>query len=151
MGRVLGQSAAIAVVVFVVVVIWLSAWRSFHPTNSPNEAQQQESADTTNQHRDEGKGFFERTTEDPIAFFTLWLTLFTGVLAAFTMWMALSTKDLRDFAEEQARDMKAAIAESKRSADAAKAAAELAKQASDATAALERPFFYVGQNRGESF
>jgi hypothetical protein len=128
MARIFLQAAAISAVVFILAAASLSIWRSFHPSNPPNEAHGAQSSETKDNHGKEEKSFIDRTAEDPVAFFTLWLTLFTGILATFTIWLALSTKDLRDFAEEQARDMKESIAVSRNSADAAKKSAEIATQ-----------------------
>ncbi len=130
MAKIILQAAAIAVVGFVLAATSLTLWRSFHPANPPNEAHGAQGSEAKDNHGKEDKGLLDRTAEDPVAFFTLWLTLFTGILAAFTIWMALSTKDLRDFAEEQARDMKESIAAAKASAEAAQKAVEV----SDATA-----------------
>jgi hypothetical protein len=131
MAKIFLQAAAIAAAVFVLAAVSLSIWRSFHVSSPPNEAHGAQSADPKENHGKEEKGFIDRTAEDPVAFFTLWLTLFTGILAAFTVWLALSTKDLRDFAEEQARDMKESIAASKESADAAKRAVELSDRTAE--------------------
>src|SRR5258708_32200188 len=126
MAKIILQATAIAVVVFVLAATSLTLWRSFHPTNPPNEAHGSQSSETKDNHGKEDKGLLDRTTEDPVAFFTLWLTLFTGILAAFTIWMALSTKDLRDFAEEQARDMKEPIAVNRIAANPPRHAADAA-------------------------
>jgi hypothetical protein len=146
MAKIILQATAIAVVVFVLAAVSLATWRSLHPLPPPNEAHGAQKAETENKNAQIHKSFLDRTAEDPVAFFTLWLTAFTGILAAFTLWMAFSTKDLRDFAEEQARDMKESIAAAKVSADAAKTAVEL----SDRTA--ERQLrAYVGFKSGGVF
>ncbi len=119
MAKIILQATAIAVVVFVLAATSLTLWRSFHPTNPPNEAHGSQSSETKDNHGKEDKGLLDRTTENPVAFFTLWLTLFTGR-------MALSTKDLRDFAEEQARDMKESIAVNRIAANSARDAANAA-------------------------
>lgn len=120
MAKIILQATAIAVVVFILTAASLTLWRSFHPANPPNETHGAQNTEAKDNHGKEDKSLLDRTAEDPVAFFTLWLTLFTGILAAFTIWMALSTKDLRDFAEEQARDMKESIAAAKDSADIAR-------------------------------
>jgi hypothetical protein len=143
MAKIILQATAIAVVVFILAAASLTLWRSFHPTSPPNEAHGAQNSEAKDNPGKEDKSLLDRMAEDPVAFFTLWLTLFTGILASFTIWMALSTKDLRDFAEEQARDMKETIAAAKDSADAAKKAVEL----SDRTA--ERQLrAYVSPNSG---
>jgi hypothetical protein len=120
MAKIILQAAAIAVVVFILSAASLTLWRSFHPVGPSNEVRGAQHTEEKNDHGKEDKSFLDRTAEDPVAFFTLWLTFFTGILAAFTVWMALSTKDLRDFAEEQARDMKESIVAAKDSADIAR-------------------------------
>jgi hypothetical protein len=140
MAKIILQATAIAVVVFILAAASLTLWRSFHPTIPPNEAHGAQNSEAKDNHGKEDKSLLDRTAEDPVAFFTLWLTLFTGILAAFTIWMALSTKDLRDFAEEQARDMKQSIAVAKDSAVAAQRSTELAEKA---LVAANRPWVKV--------
>jgi hypothetical protein len=140
MAKIILQAAAIAAVVFVLAAISLSVWRSFHVDSPPNEAHGSQSAEAKDHLGRDEKGFLDRTTEDPVAFFTLWLTLFTGVLAAFTVWLALSTKDLRDFAEEQARDMKESISVARDASLAAQRSTELAEKS---LVAANRPWIKV--------
>ena len=140
MAKIILQATAIAVVVFILAAASLTLWRSFHPTIPPNEAHGAQGSEAKDNHGKEDKSLLDRTTEDPVAFFTLWLTLFTGILAAFTIWMALSTKDLRDFAEEQARDMKESITVAQRGARAAEAAAKVARETLEAS---QRPFIFI--------
>src|SRR6266700_1384282 len=120
MAKIILQATAIAAVAFVLAAVSLSIWRSFHSAIPPNEAHGTQRPSTEAKPAEDRKSLLDRTAEDPVAFFTLWLTLFTAILAAFTMWMALSTKDLRDFAEEQARDMKESIAAARDSTDVAR-------------------------------
>ena len=118
----------------------LTLWRPSHPVGPSDEASGVQNTETKSNRGKEDKSFLDRTTEDPVAFYTLWLTLFTGMLAAFTVWMALSTKDLRDFAEEQARDMKQSISVARDSAFAAQRSTELAEKS---LVAANRPWVKV--------
>jgi hypothetical protein len=140
MAKIILQATAIAAVVFILAAVSLSIWRSFHPVGPPNEAHGAQSAEAKENHGKEDKSLLDRTAEDPVAFFTLWLTLFTGILAAFTVWMALSTKDLRDFAEEQARDMKQSISVARESTIAAQRSTELAEKS---LVAANRPWVKI--------
>jgi hypothetical protein len=138
MAKIILQATAIAVVVFILATASLTLWRSFHPSSPPNEARGGQGAETKKNDGKEDKSLLDRTAEDPVAFYTLWLTLFTGILAAFTIWMALSTKDLRDFAEEQASDMKHSIEAARQAAVATEKAALATQAAAEAAAEANR-------------
>jgi hypothetical protein len=89
--------------------------------------------DTSNKRSaEEGKnpGFWEKAADDPVAYFTLWLVGFTGVLAASTIGLWIVTWRA---SASQARDMKASIAASEKSADIAR----------DAMVAGERAFVFT--------
>src|ERR1700730_12646288 len=74
-------------------------------------------------------GFWEKASDDPVAYFTLWLVGFTGVLAVSTIGLWIVTWRA---SASQARDMKASIAASEKSADIAR----------DAMVAGERAFVF---------
>ena len=75
-------------------------------------------------------GFWEKTSDDPVAYFTLWLVGFTGVLAVSTIGLWIVTWRA---SVAQARDMKASIAASEKAADIAR----------DAMIAGERAFVFA--------
>jgi hypothetical protein len=75
-------------------------------------------------------GFWEKAADDPVAYFTLWLVGFTGVLAVSTIGLWIVTWRA---SASQARDMKASIAAAERSADIAR----------DAMIAGERAFVFT--------
>lgn len=68
-------------------------------------------------------GFWEKTADDPIAYFTLWLVTFTGVLAVSTvgLWIVTWRSALN-----QSREMRASLAISKAASDAAQKSADAA-------------------------
>ncbi|WP_423414316.1 hypothetical protein RLW55_12015 [Hyphomicrobium sp. B1] len=72
-----------------------------------------------------GETFRERLTSDPVAFFTLWLTVFTAVLAISTIGLWIVTWRA---SVAQARDMDRSIKATADSADAAKKSAEVAER-----------------------
>jgi hypothetical protein len=81
-------------------------------------------------HKEHDNGFWEKAGEDPVAYFTLWLVGFTGVLAASTIGLWIATWRA---STGQARDMKASIA-------AAENATEISRQA---MIAGERAFIFA--------
>lgn len=88
-----------------------------YDTEHHNQAQRG-SEEIRSQH-----GFWEKTTNDPTAYFTLWLVVFTGVLAVSTIGLWIVT--WRGSAS-QARDMKDSIEVAAKSADAAMLSARAA-------------------------
>lgn len=88
---------------------------------------QAENASGQKEHKD---GFWEKEADDPVAYFTLWLVSFTGVLAVSTIGLWIVTWRA---SAGQARDMKASIAAAERSADIAR----------DAMIAGERAFVFA--------
>jgi hypothetical protein len=75
-------------------------------------------------------GFWEKTIDDPVAYFTLWLVGFTGVLAVSTIGLWIVTWRA---SVSQARDMKASIAAAEKSGEIAR----------DAMIAGERAFVFT--------
>jgi hypothetical protein len=81
-GIVLGALLACAIFAMGLVV---SSTRSPQPVSAHrNQATQQKQ-----QQAQPAKSFWQRTTDDPIAFFTLWITLFTGasVISNIGLWI----------------------------------------------------------------
>jgi hypothetical protein len=86
-------------------------WRASQQTHAPqygyHSAQSQKEDNPTNGKGELHKSLWERTWEDPVAFFTLWIAIFTFVLAASTigLWIAtiLTLRHARETAERQLR------------------------------------------------
>ncbi len=97
------------------------------PQEYAAQNRQHEIASDHTGHKD---GFWEKTTDDPVAYFTLCLVGFTAVLAVSTigLWVVTWRASVA-----QARDMKASIA-------AAESSAEIAR---DAMVAGERAFVFA--------
>jgi hypothetical protein len=76
----------IATVLWIVVLGWQA---SYAPTDS-EKRQCEEAATKEGRKAEECKTFWEKTTTDPVAFFTLWLVVFTGGLTVSTilLWRA---------------------------------------------------------------
>jgi hypothetical protein len=74
---------------------------------------------TSSQEESHKNNFWEKAGEDPVAYFTLWLVGFTGVLAVSTIGLWIVTWRA---SVSQARDMKASIATAERAADIARQA-----------------------------
>jgi hypothetical protein len=95
------------------------------PRYSHDEAPNKRPADESENH-----GFWQKAGDDPVAYFTLWLVGFTGVLAVSTIGLWIVTWRA---SASQARDMKASIAAAERSAGIAR----------DAMIAGERAFVFT--------
>jgi hypothetical protein len=86
-------------------------WRASQQTHAPQygyHSGQSQKEDNPTSGKGEGhKSLWERTWEDPVAFFTLWIAIFTCVLAASTigLWIAtiLTLRHSRETAERQLR------------------------------------------------
>jgi hypothetical protein len=78
-------------------------------------------------------GFWEKTADDPVAYFTLWMVAFTGVLAVSTVGLGIATVFLWRAGEKQI-----AVAR-----DAANAATRQARAAESALFAVEIPYLYI--------
>jgi hypothetical protein len=74
--------AVLAAIVFAVALVGLIILYSSQPPNEPEQQQHSEKYEASQQKRELSKSFWQRTTEDPIAFFTLWLAIFTMILSA---------------------------------------------------------------------
>lgn len=75
-------AAVLAALVFAVALVGLMVLYSSQPSYAPEQQQSSENYDPSQEKREQSKSFWERTTQDPVAFFTLWLAIFTMVLSA---------------------------------------------------------------------
>ena len=127
-------------------VFWIGilGWQAAY---SPSEIERRQCEDTA-QHSghktEECKTLWERTTSDPVAFFTFWLVVSTVGLAVSTimLWRAgeKQFRLARRISAMQSRDMKASILEAKRSADAANRSAKIAE---DSIVKLQRASVFM--------
>ncbi|RTL52540.1 MAG: hypothetical protein EKK40_07555 [Bradyrhizobiaceae bacterium] len=99
----------VATVFWVGVLGWQAAY-------APTDAEKQkcyQAAEKEHYKAEECKTLWERTTSDPVAFFTLWLVIFTGGLTVSTvlLWLAgeKQARHARRAAAAQSRDMQASI------------------------------------------
>jgi hypothetical protein len=84
------------------------------PHQNAPQNQQAESHSSEKEHKD---GFWEKAGDDPVAYFTLWLVGFTGVLAISTIGLWIVTWRA---SVSQARDMQESILAAKDSTDIAR-------------------------------
>jgi hypothetical protein len=101
---------------FGATAIWAAIFVLQPNYNSAGQNSNEKAANET-----KSDGFWEKTRTDPIAYFTLWLVGFTGVLATSTigLWIVTWRASVR-----QSRDMQSSVAAIGRSADAAKRSAD---------------------------
>jgi hypothetical protein len=93
-----------------------------------------------NREGKDGKTFWQRTTDDPIAFFTLLLTLFTAVLAVSTIGLWIVTWR---GAKKQAADMQESLRISRDAANATEKAASAALKSANALIKADRAHIFV--------
>ena len=114
-----------------VVVVWtfaalplLSSW------NASQFARQPEYSNQNNGQSKSNKSLWERTTEDPTAFFTAWVAAFTCILAVSTigLWIVTWRSSVK-----QSRDMAESIKAAQRNTDIAERA----------LTELERPYLFI--------
>lgn len=78
------QAMAIGAFVIVVIFLGLVLWRSLFPSDQTkdygNSAQAQQQNAAKSNKGETGETLWQRTTNDPVAFFTLWLAVFTSLL-----------------------------------------------------------------------
>jgi hypothetical protein len=140
MKRLLNPELALGFLIATLLWIGVLGWQaSYAPTDS-EKRQCEETARHAAHKAEECKTLWERTTTDPVAFFTLWLVIFTGGLTVSTilLWRAgeKQARHARRSSAMQTRDMQASI---KVGQDAAIAAAKSA----DAALNLHRPWVKV--------
>ena len=124
------QSAAILVFVLVVLFLGFLLVRTLFPPLQPvqqekTEQPQQYNAEE-NENRKFAESFWQRPTNDPVAFFTLWIAAFTALLvlvSAFQIGFLISANDTATEA-----------------ANAAKISADVAKRT---LTGLERPYIFL--------
>lgn len=92
------------------------AWKIMYTPPSQHASNNQE-VEQPAEHHDHKNGFWEKASDDPVAYFTLWLVGFTGVLAVSTIGLWIVTWRA---SASQARDMQESIAAAKDSADIAR-------------------------------
>jgi hypothetical protein len=80
--RALEIVAVLAAVVFAVALLCLIVLYSSPPSNEPKQQQSSEKYEPGQKKRELSESFWQRTTHDPVAFFTLWLAIFTMILSA---------------------------------------------------------------------
>jgi hypothetical protein len=117
--KVLEYSALTAAIVFAVALIGMMVLYSSQPTQEPTYQQSAEKHDAGQHAGERDKSFWQRVTKDPVAFFTMWLVIFTAVLSG----VAVVQLKLLGRAETVAE----------KSANAAKESADVARQALIAT------------------
>lgn len=144
-GRASAEGALARTIVFgflIATVFWIGVlgWQS---ANTSTEVQKQkcyETAESSGHKTEECRSLWERTTSDPVAFFTLWLVIFTAGLTISTvmLWRAGEKQSLhtRRSAAIQTRDMQDSIAVAAKAADAAMLSAR-------AAIALQLPVFRI--------
>jgi hypothetical protein len=77
---------------FIATVMWIGVlgWQAAYAPTESEKRQCEETATKTGHKTEECKTLWQKTTTDPVAFFTFWLVVFTGVLGASTalLWRA---------------------------------------------------------------
>jgi hypothetical protein len=114
------------VVGFLIATLFWIGILGWQAAYAPTEMEKQkcyEAAHNGGHKSEECKSLWERTTSDPVAFFTLWLVIFTAGLTVSTvlLWRAgeKQFRHARIASMRQSRDMRASIVAVQRSADAA--------------------------------
>jgi hypothetical protein len=124
--------AVFAAWVFMVLPL-ITAWQAYQFAHPAGYSQPYERSDNADAHEGResklGKTFWEKTEDDPTAYFTLWLMVFTGVLATSTMglWAVTWRSSVR-----QSRDMQSSI-------DVATKAANASERQANVLIAVEAP------------
>jgi hypothetical protein len=110
-------------------------------TPPPKSATHDQAPDKCSAEQSKNHGFWEKADCDPVAYFTLWLVGFTGVLAVSTIILAVSTIALwvetRWAGSRQASEVKASIAVAAKAAKAAESSAEALMRAERARIFVE--------------
>jgi hypothetical protein len=130
----------------IATLFWIGTlgWQAAY---APPEVEKQkcyEAAQKSGHKSEECKTIWERTTSDPVAFFTFWLVVSTIGLGVSTLmlWGAgeRQYKLLRRTSAVQSRDMQASVAVADK---AATASVQSAKVAEDALFVAQRPYIFV--------
>jgi hypothetical protein len=114
MRKALNPEIALGFLIATVLWIGVLGWQaSYAPTDS-EKRQCEETAHKSGHKSEECKTIWERTTSDPVAFFTLWLVIFTAGLTVSTimLWRAgeKQFRHARIASMRQSRDMQASVA-----------------------------------------
>jgi hypothetical protein len=110
MRRLLNPDLVVGFLVATVLWIGVLGWQaSYAPTDS-EKRQCEETATKSGHKAEECKTLWERTTTDPVAFFTFWLVIFTGALGGCTimLWRA-GERQLRHSEATAERQLRAYI------------------------------------------
>jgi hypothetical protein len=128
---------------FLIATVFWTGVLGWQAAYAPTDAEKQKCYEATEQsgHKaEECKTLWERTTSDPVAFFTLWLVIFTGGLTVSTvlLWLAgeRQFRHGRRSSAAQSRDMQGSI-------KAAESAAKAAQTSADSAVAVERGRLYA--------
>lgn len=82
----------IALGFLIATVFWIGilGWQTAYAPSEIEKQKCRDAAEKSDAKGEECKTLWERTTSDPVAFFTLWLVIFTGGLTVSTMmlWQA---------------------------------------------------------------
>jgi hypothetical protein len=112
---------------FLIATAFWACVLGWQAANAPTDAEKQkcyESAEKSGHRTEECKTLWERTTSDPVAFFTFWLVVSTIGLGISTilLWRAgeKQFRHARRSSVTQSRDMQASIAAAKSSVDLAR-------------------------------
>jgi hypothetical protein len=115
--RVWGLLRAEIVLGFLIATVFWAGVLGWQAANAPTDAQKQkcyDAAEHSGHKAEECKSLWERTTSDPVAFFTFWLVVSTIGLGVSTvmLWRAgeKQFRHARRSAAIQSRDMQASIA-----------------------------------------
>ncbi|WP_316228889.1 hypothetical protein [Bradyrhizobium sp. SZCCHNR1070] len=139
--------AEIVIGFLLATIFWAGVlgWQAAYVPTSAEKQKCYESAEQAGRKSEECKNLWERTTSDPVAFFTFWLVVFTGGLTVSTvlLWLAgeRQIELSRESAASQAVDMQQSISVARASANAAKHSAIIAERA---LTVVERAFLSIG-------
>jgi predicted heme/steroid binding protein len=136
MGKVLNPQIALGFLLATVFWIGVLGWQASHAPTDSEKRQCEATAAKSGHKTEECKTLWERTTSDPVAFFTFWLVVSTVGLGVSTvlLWRA-GEKQLRHARRSvaiQSRDMRASIATSNRAAKAAEDSVLISRQIGEA-------------------
>ena len=141
----------IALGFLVATVFWIGAlaWQASYAPRDSERRQCEETATKEGRKTEECKTLWERTTSDPVAFFTFWLVVFTGGLTVSTvlLWRAGERQFqlLSETSAAQSRDMQASLNIANRSAHAAEKAAEASNLNAKAAIGVELPIVSIAK------
>jgi hypothetical protein len=129
--RLANPEIALGFVIATVFWIGVLGWQAAYAPSEIEKRQCEESAHKSGHKTEECKTLWERTTSDPVAFFTFWLVVSTIGLGVSTvlLWRA-GEKQLRHARRSiaiQSRDMRESIRVAEKSADVSLAAINLSE------------------------